>query len=99
MKANEMIFKGTITNVLEVIEVGANKKIEFVVKENEGQYPQSAKFSIFGTEKVDKFLQYNKVDQEVEVHFNFKTTEWQGKYFTNNEAWRVSKVQSEETPF
>ena len=99
MKANEMMFKGKITNVLEVIEVGANKKIEFVVKENEEQYPQSAKFSIFGTDKVDKFLQHNKVDQEVEVHFNFKTNDYQGKYFTNNEAWRVNKVQSEETPF
>lgn len=95
---NEMKFKGVITNVLEVIEVGANKKIEFVVAETSVQYPQSAKFSIFGTEKVDKFLQYNKVDQEVEVHFNFKTTEWQGKYFTNNEAWRVNKVESTE-PF
>jgi len=96
MKVNEMIFKGTITNVLEVIEVGANKKIEFVVKENGEQYPQSAKFSIFGTEKVDKFLQYKKVDQEVEVHFNFKTTEWQGKFLTNNEEWRVNKVESKE---
>ena len=37
--------------------------------------------------------------EEVEVHFNFKTTEWQGKFFTNNEAWRVNKVQTEETPF
>ena len=98
MKVNEMIFKGKITNVLEVIEVGANKKVEFVVTETSSQYPQSAKFSIFGTDKVDKFLQYNKVDQEVEVHFNFKTTEWQGKYFTNNEAWRVNKVESTE-PF
>ena len=96
---NEMKFSGKITNILEVVEVGTNKKVEFVVTETSGQYPQSAKFSIFGTDKVDKFLQYNKVDQEVEVHFNFKTTEWQGKYFTNNEAWRVSKVQSEETPF
>ena len=49
---NDMKFSGTITNVLEVIEVGANKKIEFVVTETSGQYPQSAKFSIFGTEKA-----------------------------------------------
>lgn len=96
---NEMKFSGKITNILEVVEVGTNKKVEFVVTETSGQYPQSAKFSIFGTEKVDKFLQYNKVDQEVEVHFNFKTNEWQGKFFTNNEAYQVSKVQSEETPF
>jgi hypothetical protein len=95
---NEMKFNGKITNILEVIEVGANKKIEFVVTETEGQYPQAVKFWIFGTEKVDKFLQYNKVDQEVEVLFNFKTNEWQGKYFTSIDAWRVNKVESTE-PF
>lgn len=96
---NEMKFNGKITNILEVVEVGANKKIEFVVTEIEVQYPQSVKFGIFGTEKVDKFIQYNKVDQIVEVLFNFKTNDYQGKFFTNNEAWRVNKVQTEETPF
>jgi single-strand DNA-binding protein len=98
MGKNEMKFNGKITNILEVIEVGANKKIEFVVTETEGQYPQAVKFGIFGTEKVDKFLQYNKVDQEVEVLFNFKTNEWQGKYFTSIDVWRVNKVESTE-PF
>jgi hypothetical protein len=95
---NEMKFNGKITNILELIEVGANKKIEFVVTEIEGQYPQAVKFGIFGTDKVDKFLQCNKVDQEVEVLFNFKTNEWQGKYFTSIDAWRVNKVESTE-PF
>ena len=68
-----MKFNGKITNILEVIEVGANKKVEFVVTEIEVQYPQAVKFGIFGTDKVDKFIQYNKVDQIVEVLFNFKT--------------------------
>jgi hypothetical protein len=98
MSKNEMKFVGKITNILEVIEVGANKKVEFVVTETEVQYPQAVKFGIFGTEKVDKFLQYNKIDQEVEVLFNFKTNEWQGKYFTSIDAWRVNKVESTE-PF
>jgi len=92
---NEMKFVGKITNILEVVEVGANKKVEFVVTEIEVQYPQAVKFGIFGTEKVDKFLQYNKVDQEVEVLFNFKTNEYQGKYFTSIDAWRVNKLQTE----
>jgi hypothetical protein len=95
---NEMKFVGKITNILEVIEVGANKKVEFVVTETEVQYPQAVKFGIFGTEKVDKFIQYNKVDQIVEVLFNFKTNDYQGKYFTSIDAWRVNKVESTE-PF
>ncbi len=93
-----MKFVGKITNILEVIEVGANKKVEFVVTETEVQYPQAVKFGIFGTEKVDKFIQYNKVDQIVEVLFNFKTNDYQGKYFTSIDAWRVNKVESTE-PF
>ena len=95
---NEMKFNGKITNILEVIEVGANKKVEFVVTEIEVQYPQAVKFGIFGTDKVDKFIQYNKVDQIVEVLFNFKTNDYQGKYFTSIDAWRVNKVESTE-PF
>jgi hypothetical protein len=95
---NDLKFNGKITNILEVIEVGANKKVEFVVTEIEVQYPQAVKFGIFGTDKVDKFLQYNKVDQIVEVLFNFKTNEYQGKYFTSIDAWRVNKVESTE-PF
>jgi hypothetical protein len=98
MSKNEMKFVGKITNILEVVEVGANKKVEFVVTEIEVQYPQSVKFGIFGTDKVDKFIQYNKVDQIVEVLFNFKTNEYQGKYFTSIDAWRVNKVESTE-PF
>jgi hypothetical protein len=95
---NDLKFNGKITNILEVIEVGANKKVEFVVTEIEVQYPQAVKFGIFGTDKVDKFLQYNKVDQIVEVLFNFKTNDYQGKYFTSIDAWRVNKVESTE-PF
>ena len=95
---NEMKFNGKITNILEVVEVGANKKVEFVVTEIEVQYPQSVKFGIFGTDKVDKFMQHNKVDQIVEVLFNFKTNDYQGKYFTSIDAWRVNKVESTE-PF
>ncbi len=93
-----MKFVGKITSILEVVEVGANKKVEFVVTETEVQYPQAVKFGIFGTEKVEKFLQYNKVDQEVEVLFNFKTNDYQGKFFTSIDAWRVNKVESTE-PF
>ena len=95
---NEMKFTGVITNILEVIQVGNTKKIEFIVEEEVDKYPQSVKFSIYGDEKVDKFVKYNKLNAGVEVSFNFKTTEWNEKHFTSIEAWKVFKAETVE-PF
>ena len=95
---NELKFTGVITNILEVIQVGNTKKIEFIVTEEVAQYPQSVKFSIYGDEKVDKFVKYNKLNASVEVSFNFKTTEWNEKHFTSIEAWKVFKAETVE-PF
>lgn len=95
---NELKFTGIITNILDVIQVGDTKKIEFIVTEEVAQYPQSVKFSIYGDEKVDKFVKYNKLNASVEVSFNFKTTEWNEKHFTSIEAWKVFKAETVE-PF
>ena len=95
---NELKFTGIITNILEVIQVGNTKKIEFIVEEQVDKYPQSVKFSIYGDEKVDKFVKYNKLNASVEVSFNFKTTEWNEKHFTSIEAWKVFKAETVE-PF
>ena len=91
-----MKFTGIITNILEVIQVGNTKKIEFIVTEEVAQYPQSVKFSIYGDEKVDKFVKYNKLNASVDVSFNFRTTEWNDKHFTSIEAWKVFKAETAE---
>ena len=93
---NELKFTGIITNILDVIQVGNTKKIEFIVTEDVAQYPQSVKFSIYGDEKVDKFVKYNKLNASVEVSFNFRTTEWNDKHFTSIEAWKVFKAETAE---
>ena len=95
---NELKFTGVITNILDVIQVGNTKKIEFIVTEEVAQYPQSVKFSIYGDEKVDKFVKYNKLNASVDVSFNFRTTEWNDKHFTSIEAWKVFKAETAE-PF
>ena len=93
-----MKFTGIITNILDVIQVGNTKKIEFIVTEEVAQYPQSVKFSIYGDEKVDKFVKYNKLNASVDVSFSFRTTEWNDKHFTSIEAWKVFKTETVE-PF
>ena len=88
-----MQVKGKITKILEV-QKGTSKKgedwqkIQFVLETDE-QYNNLYCFEIFGEEKVENFNKYNKVGQEVEVSFNVSTNEWQGKYFTSLQCWKV----------
>jgi len=76
------------------------KKVSFVISNMEGYEgtEQIFAFNIFGTEKVDKFLQYNKVGKTVDVDFNIKTSEWKGKYYTELQAWMIKSVDLEAEP-
>jgi single-strand DNA-binding protein len=68
------------------------KTRDFVV-ETEGDYPQMVKFQI--NQDKCNILDNFKEGQEVEVSFNLRGREWNGKYFTNLEAWKVFGVQGE----
>lgn len=83
------------------------KKVVFVIANSKGYEgrEQIFAFEIFGAEKVDKFLQFNKVGDVVDVDFNITTNEWQGKYYTSLGAWKVFKAgvnkpqpQTNQTP-
>jgi len=89
---------GKIENILET-QTGTSKtgkewkKTSFVVKTDD-EYNNLYCFDVFGEEKVDKFLQYNAKGDVVDVDFNVKTNEWQGKYFTSLDAWKVFKADN-----
>jgi hypothetical protein len=76
------------------------KKITFVVSNNEGfeGAEQLFAFEIFGAEKVDNFLKYNKEGDTVDVDFNIRTNEYQGKYYTSLQAWKVFKAEATQAP-
>ena len=101
MSDNKLVFRGNITKILEVkTGEGANgawKAISFLVKEVKDEYPQSAVFKLFGTEKVDNFIQYNKVGKLVDVSFNLKANPGssEGQFFNNLDAWKVFGVPAE----
>ena len=90
---SELKVKIKIVDILEVESgTGANgdwSKISFIGAEVEGDYPKEIGFEIFGTEKVDKFVQYNKVGDEVEVSFNLQSRQYNGKVYTTASAWKV----------
>ena len=97
-----MKITGSITKVLAV-QNGTTKegkewkKLSFLVTTKE-EYNNLYCFDLFGAEKVENFEKFNKVNDVVDVDFNVKTNEWQGKYFTSLDAWKVFKNKAEEAP-
>ena len=91
---------GKITKVLEK-QSGVSKaekewtKLSFILETSEA-YNNLYCFEVFGTEKVEQFEKYNKVGQEVKVDFNVSTNEWNGKYFTSLQAWRIFKAEEKQ---
>jgi len=100
---SELQVTGKITKVLEATK-GTSKagkdwiKQSFIVQTTE-DFNNIYCFEIFGTEKVEQFNKFNKVDDTVTVKFNVSCNEWEGKYFTSLSAWRVeSEMKTEGEP-
>ncbi|MCE2497217.1 MAG: DUF3127 domain-containing protein [Flavobacteriales bacterium] len=64
-------------------------KREFVVTTQE-QYPQDVKFEAI-KEKGDMLDSYNEGDQ-VNVKFNIRGNEYNGRYYVNLQSWQMSKI-------
>ncbi len=63
---------------------------EFVIEVQDGQYPQMVKFQLT-QDKCALMDDYNEGDQVV-VDFDLRGREWNDKYFTNLNAWRVANA-------
>ncbi len=100
---SELTTNGKIQTILPV-ESGTTKqgkewkKITFTVTNNDGYEGKEMLFAfqIFGAEKVDNFLKYNNTGDLVTVKWNVQTNEYQGKYYTSLQAWRVDTVSKSE---
>jgi hypothetical protein len=62
---------------------------EFVVT-TDGNYPQYVKFQL--TQDKVTAIDGMKESDRVKVTFDLRGREWQGKYFTNLNAWKVDKL-------
>jgi single-strand DNA-binding protein len=99
---NEVVYKSIKTNPMSLqikgviewigteIDNGKIKKKEFVVKTDE-TYPQMVKCELIN-DKINLLSSYVKGDA-VDVSFNFRGREWQGKYFTNIQVWKIAKAE------
>lgn len=81
------------------IESGTSKsgnawqKQNFVI-ETAGQYPKKVCFQLFG----DKVNDCPNVGEEVKVSFDAESREWNGKWFTQLNAWKVERQGAQPAP-
>lgn len=86
--------KGKIEQILKA-ESGVSragkewKKQEFIL-ETDDQYPRKVCFTLFG-EKADLINGLHE-GQEAEVSFNVESREYNGRWFTNVNAWKIDPV-------
>jgi len=75
------------------------KKVSFRVR-IEGDYPQEVEFDV-KQDKADKFLQYNKVNDFVDIDFNLQGRSYlkagepenARRWFNTLDAWKIFKAQ------
>ena len=96
---NDLKFQGEITKISEVQEGVSKKgtswkKLGFIIT-TKGEYQNDVYFTVFGEEKVDNFMKYNKVGQMVEVSFNINAREYNDRYYTDLNAWKVFTLKEE----
>ena len=62
---------------------------EFVIEIQDGAYPQFIKFQL--TQDRCSLIDSANEGEQIKVHFDLRGREWQGRYFTNLNAWRIEK--------
>ena len=69
---------------------------EFVLVVEDGQYPNYIKFQVV----QDRVSILDTIDEgaTIKVYFDLRGREWQGKYFTNLQAWRIETAGKESRP-
>ena len=94
------VVTGNITsiNAPEAISGGKYNKMTFVVSNKDG-YEGADKqyaFEIFEKsdgEKIENFNKYNKVGSAVDVSYEIRCNENNGRWFTSLSAWKVFKAE------
>ena len=85
---------GTLEKKYETETKGESFRVrDFVIKANDGgQYDNFVKFQCT-QDRTAIIDQFNEGD-EIKVHFDLRGRQWQDKYFTNLNAWRVEAAST-----
>jgi single-strand DNA-binding protein len=89
--------KGKVKVVQDAQTFGSGfTKRELVVTVEDGKYPQDISLE-FVQDNVSKLDGVNEGD-EVDVTFDIRGREYEGKYFNNLQAWKMSVVSAGSAP-
>lgn len=87
-----MKIKGQITQILEE-QTGESPKGKWVKRsfllEIDEQYPKQIKIDAFGEKCNPEFIKLNNM---VEIDINIESKEFNGKYYTNINAFKISLI-------
>ena len=67
---------------------------EFVIETEDRGYKNYVKFQL--TQDRCQLIDEYDEGEQIKVSFDLRGREWQGKYFTNLNAWRIDKPVKEE---
>ena len=67
---------------------------EFVIEVADGKFPQMVKFQL--TQDKCPLIDDYSEGEEISVDFDLRGREWNDKYFTNLNAWRIARAEAQE---
>ncbi len=98
MRVRAVELAGKITHVLEeksgTSARGPWRKQEYVI-EIPGDYPKQVCFMVWG-DKIDQFGIAE--GQDLTVHFDLESREYNGRWYTDVKAWRVEHTEADGQP-
>ncbi len=91
-----MNIKGKLISCTVEVYGNENKEKATVVIETQDQYPKKICFQKFLKDNTTNFYKSLKVGTIIDVHFNPESREFNGKWFTNLNIWKID-LGSEKT--
>ena len=81
--------KGTIKTIADIqtFDTGFRKQ-EFVIETTEDKFPQLIKFEII-KDNIEKFDPFLIEGGNVDVHFNIRGNEYNGKVYNSLQCWKL----------
>ena len=68
---------------------------EFVIEVADGKFPQMVKFQL--TQDKCALIDDYSEGEEISVDFDLRGREWNDKYFTNLNAWRIARADTQDS--
>ncbi len=67
---------------------------EFVIEMADGKFPQMVKFQL--TQDKCSLIDDYSEGEDISVDFDLRGREWNDKYFTNLNAWRIARAEAQD---